>query len=86
MKSGFKTAIKFYKFFVIAFTTIFFMYLIIDDWVFIEKYGATHWFEYLTTWLLWYLVYLLGCSVYYWFIASTLVLIYYKIYLPRKFK
>ena len=84
MKHFLKVALKIFKYLSIAFVIIYWVYLLIDDWIFIEKYGGTDWLDadHIAVWFLYFVIYFLGFSVYYWAIVFTVILIYYKI-LPR---
>jgi len=84
MKHFLKAALKIFKYLSLAFVIIYWVYLLIDDWIFIEKYPATDWLDadHLAIWFLYFVIYFLGFSVYYWAIVFTIILIYYKI-LPR---
>jgi len=79
MKAGFKNAGKIFKYLVILFTIVFLVYVVWDDWVLVERYWKEHWLEYIGLWTLWFLVYLLALSFYYWIGATSVILIYYKI-------
>jgi hypothetical protein len=76
MKTSFKKTLKTFKYLAIIFSVVFWIYMIYDDYIFIEKYGLR--LEYIGGWFLWYFVYLLGFSFYYWGIASIIILIYHK--------
>jgi hypothetical protein len=77
MKSSFKTALKIYKYLIIVYSFIYWIYIVIDDFVFIEKYGLT--FKGFGIWLVYYLIFLIGISIYFWTIVSVLIFIYHKI-------
>ena len=77
MNKSFKTASKIYKYLIIIFSIIYWIYIVIDDFAFIEKYGLT--FQGFGIWLVYYLVFLLGISIYFWVIISILIFIYHKI-------
>ena len=79
MREGFKKAGTIYKYITILLTIIYWIGVVIDDWVFIEKYWAEHWIDYIGIWLIWFLMYLLVFSLYYWITATSVVLIYYKL-------
>lgn len=51
----------------------------IDDYVFIEKYWNENWLEYIGLWTLFYLVYLLVFSIYFWIISFIGIFIYHKL-------
>lgn len=79
-----KVAFKIFNYLSLAFVIIYWVYLIIDDWIFIEKYTGTGWLDadHVAIWFLYFLIYFLGFSVYYWTIVFTVIVLYYKI-LPR---
>ncbi|HSY60996.1 MAG TPA: hypothetical protein VK796_03925 [Cytophaga sp.] len=79
MKYSIKVALRIFIYLSIAFTVVYWIYILIDDKVFIEKYWATNWFDYLGIWTLYFLAYFLGFSFYYWVIAFSIVFIYHKI-------
>jgi len=82
MKHFIKVAFKIFIYLSIAFTVAYWIYIIIDDYVFIEKYWTINWLDYIALWFLYYVIYYVGFSIYYWAIVFTTILIYYKI-LPR---
>ena len=86
MKKDYKIALKIYKYLVIIFSIIYWVYIIIDDWLFIKKYWNTNWLEYLGIWTLWFLVYALILTLYYWALATLIILINHKIIKPIKKK
>jgi hypothetical protein len=79
MKQGFKKAGRIFLYLFILYTIAYWIFIIIDDWGFIEKYWDEHWLDYLMGWSVWYLVFLVGLSFYYWLIATTIIIIYYKL-------
>jgi len=84
MKTSFKKAFKIFKYLLVFFSIVFWVYMVIDDFVFIEKYWEKKWVEYLATWMLFYLVYLLIFSFYYWGITSLGVFVYHKLFKRNK--
>ena len=60
--------------------------VVIDDWGLIAKYWSLHWSEYLGIWTIWFLIYSLGFSLYYWGGATLIILINHKIIKPLKEK
>ena len=86
MKSGFKKAVNVFKYLAILFTIIYWTYIIIDDWGFIEKYWTEKWDEYIGGWFVLFLIYFLGFTLYYWGIAAIIILVYYKLILKLKKK
>jgi hypothetical protein len=77
MKIAFKKALKLFSYLSVVFTVSFWIYMIYDDYIFIEKYGLNA--EYVGGWLVWYLAYFIVFALYYWIISSSLILIYYKL-------
>lgn len=84
MKKAFKKALTIFKYLTILFTIVYWVGIIIDDWVFIEKYWTEHWAEYIGGWFVWFLIFLFGFSIYYWGIATIMILIYFKLFLKTK--
>lgn len=79
MKEGFKKAGKIFKYLAILFTIAYWVFIVIDDWVFIENYWTERWAEYIGIWFIWFLIYFLTLSFYYWGISTIVILIYYKL-------
>jgi hypothetical protein len=77
MKTSFKKALKLFKYLAIIFSVVFWIYMIYDDYIFIEKYGVN--LEGIWLWFLWYFVYFLGFTFYYWAIGSLMILVYHKL-------
>ena len=79
MKNAFKKALTLFKYLFALFSIVFWIYMINDDWIFIEKYGF-HWTKDILEWARWYFSYfVLGFTLYYWLITSVLILIYHKL-------
>jgi hypothetical protein len=76
MKNSFKKALKCFRYLSILFTIAFWIYMIVDDYVFIEKYGIT--IEGIGMWFMWFLIYFLEFSFYFWSISSATILICHK--------
>ncbi len=77
MKNSFGKALNIFKYLSIVFTVLFWIYAIYDDYVFIEKYGFR--LDALGLWFVWYLVYFLAFTLYYWVISSSFIFIYHKL-------
>jgi hypothetical protein len=77
MKNAFKKSLKIFKYLSIAFTVSFWIYMIYDDYIFIEKNGLRP--EYIGDWFLWYLIYFVGFALYFWIVSSIIILIYHKL-------
>jgi hypothetical protein len=86
MKASFRKALKLFKYSTILFSIVYWIYIVIDDYVFIENYWTTNWAEYLGLWTLYFLVYFLAFSFYFWLITTTIILTYHKIIKPIKDK
>lgn len=84
MKKGFKKAGNIFKYLTIIFAIVYWIFIIIDDWAFIEKYWSENWLEYIGIWIVWFLIYFLAFSMYYWIIVTIVILIYYKFILKNK--
>jgi hypothetical protein len=82
MKTNFKTALKIFKYLAVIFTILFWIYMIYDDYIFVEKYGIT--MEGIGMWFMWYLVYFMGFTFYFWTISSIIILIKNKIIKQKK--
>ncbi len=82
MKKNFKTALKIFKYLAVIFTILFWIYMIYDDYIFVEKYGIT--MEGIEMWFMWYLVYFMGFTFYFWTISSIIILIKNKIIKQKK--
>lgn len=77
MKDSFKKTLRLFKYLSIVFTVAFWIYMIVDDYVFIEKYGIT--MKGIGLWFLWFLTYFLAFATYYWAICSAVIVIYFKV-------
>lgn len=86
MKDSYKKAWKIFKYLFLLFALIYWVGVIIDDWVFIEKYWETNWLEYIGIWMRYFLAFSLTLSFYYWLIGTILILINQKIIKPIKVK
>jgi hypothetical protein len=77
MKNSFRKAFTIFKYLSIIFTVAFWIYMVNDDYVFIEEYGIT--FEGIGLWFLWFFGYFLAFTFYFWIISSAIILIYHKL-------
>lgn len=84
MKEGFKIALKIFKYLTVLFAIVYWVGIIIDDWVFIEKYWKENWLEYILGWFVWFLIFFVGYSLIYWSTAVIVNLIYFKFILRLK--
>ncbi len=75
---------KIYKVLVLLFSVIYWIGVVIDDWGFVEKYWSTNWDDYLLTWIVWYLIYILYFSIMYWLIGGLVSLIIFLYTRNRK--
>lgn len=76
MKDSFKKAFRIFKYISIFFIVIFWIYMIVDDFIFIEKYGIS--IEGVELWFMWFLLYYAGFTFYFWTISLAVILIYHK--------
>lgn len=79
MKNSFKKTLAVYKYLSVLFSTGYWIYVIIDDFHFIEKYWRTHWWDYLLIWTSYFLVYFIAFSIYFWLTSATIIFIYHKL-------
>ncbi|MES2411550.1 MAG: hypothetical protein V4535_08925 [Bacteroidota bacterium] len=79
MKNSFKKALRLFKYLLILFSITYWIYIVIDDWNFIEEYWDTNWLEYIQIWIMYFIAYVLTFIFYYWLIATAIVLIYHKL-------
>ena len=80
MKPVFKKVLKVFKYLAILFTIGFWIYAFVDDWIFIEKYDETSdWFEFFKAWSLYFIIYFVAYSFYFWSASTVIILFYYKI-------
>ena len=77
MKNSFKKALKIFKYLSLIFTVAFWIYMIYDDYIFIEKYGIN--LEHIGIWFMWYLVYFFMFAFYFWLASSVIIIIYNKL-------
>jgi hypothetical protein len=77
MKNHFKIALKSFKYLAILFSLIYWIYIVIDDYIFIKKYGLN--LEIFEIWLSYFFVYFLALTFYYWIIATIVILINQKL-------
>lgn len=84
MKDLFRRALKIYQYLAFAFTIGYFIYVTIDDWLFIENYWDANWMDYLGIWCIWYAMYFIVFSFYYWIAAAITLLFYQKIVKPLR--
>lgn len=79
MENSIERAFKIFKYLSIFFTIVYWIYIVIDDYVFIEKYWDTNWLDYLGIWTIYFFVYFVAFSICFWLISMTLILVYHKI-------
>lgn len=65
MRKSFKKALTLYKYLFILFSIVYWIYIVIDDWVFIEEYWDTNWLQYIQIWTMYFIAYVLTFSFYY---------------------
>ena len=79
MKNDFLKALRIFKYLFIAFSVLFWIRIVSDDWVFIEKYGATNLLDIIGGWIIWFLVFTLIVSLFFWSIATIFILVKNKL-------
>jgi len=79
MKNSFKRALRIYKYLSVLCSIIYWIYIVIDDYVFIERYWPNNLLEYLGLWMLYFLMYFIAFSFYFWVAAVFLIFIYHKV-------
>ena len=82
MKNSFKKALEIFKYSSIIYTIAYWIYMFIDDWVFIQKDGIN--IEGIGIWFRWFFVYFSGFVLSFWIISLTLILIYHKLIKRKK--
>jgi len=83
MKIGFKNALKVFKYLSVAFSIVYWIYVIFDDYIFIEKYGLSFWAMYLGIWVAYFFFYFLVFAFWFWIISSVIIIVHLK-FLQRK--
>ncbi|MFM1999081.1 MAG: hypothetical protein RL204_1028 [Bacteroidota bacterium] len=73
MKLGFKKALIIFKYLSAIFTVVFWIYVIYDDYIFIEKYGWS--FPLFGAWFIWFLMYFIAFAVYFWMLSSVVIIV-----------
>lgn len=79
MKNSFKKLLTVYKYLSFVSSIGYWIYIVIDDFHFIEKYWHTHWWDYLVIWTSYFLVYFIALSIYFWLISAAIIFIYHKL-------
>lgn len=79
MKAIFKKTFKIYKYLLAISLVLYWICVVIDDWIFVEKYWFTNFPFYIGIWLLYFIVYALYLSLCFWGIASIIIVSYHKI-------
>jgi hypothetical protein len=79
MKPAFRKAFKIFKYSILLFSIVYWIYVVIDDYAFIKEYWATNWLKYLGIWAGYYIAYLLAFSFYFWIITTIIIYAYYKL-------
>jgi hypothetical protein len=74
MKQSFKEAFRYYKYLILFFTVIYWAWICIDDCQLIEQYNLN--IEAVGYWSLWYSIFLIAGSLYFWLGASAGIIIY----------
>jgi hypothetical protein len=84
MKDLLRQTFKIYKYFSLAFFLAYSIYIVMDDYIFIEKYWESYWLEYLGLGIIYFLMYFLVFSFYFWIVAIGAIFVYSKIIKPRR--
>lgn len=82
MRDAFKTAWKIFKYLSVLFCVIYWVGIVIDDYVFIEKYWTItnwDWLAYIGLWAIWFTFYFLAFSFYFWISATISIGVYYAL-------
>ena len=79
MKTAFIKAWKVFMYLFLLFTLLYWAGVIVDDWVFIQNYWATNWPEYLEIWALYFLVYALAFTAFFWGVVTVAIVFYTKV-------
>lgn len=79
MRQAFKRAFKIFAYLSLLFTIVYWIYVVIEDYSFIEKYWITHWLDYLGIWTIYFLIYYAGFTFYFWLISTFAILTYFKV-------
>ena len=77
MNKYFIKALKYFKYSFIIFSILFWIIMIADDLIFVEKHGAET-FENVPFWFLFYFAYSLFFSFFYWLVSSLGIVVYHK--------
>jgi hypothetical protein len=84
MKRAFSLSFKLFKYLFLTYSIFYWILIIIDDWIFIEKYWSENWLQYILGWSLWWIVIGVFLSLYYWGISAFLIIIYHKLIKSKK--
>jgi hypothetical protein len=82
VKDAFKPAWKIFKYLSVLFSVIYWIAIVIDDYVFIEKYWTMAnwaWLGYIGLWILYFVFYFLAFSFYFWVAAAIVIVVYRKL-------
>jgi len=79
MKKTISFALRIYKIIVPLSIFIFCVYMVVDDYMFIEKYWEVNWTEHLGLWLMYLLVFFVVLSIYYWVFSLAIIFTYHKL-------
>lgn len=80
MKNSIRKVFVVFKYMIPAFTIVFWIYMIIDDYARIKEYGV----ELIGILLYYNLIYLVGFSIYFWAISLIGILVYHKLIKRKK--
>lgn len=79
MKHSFKIALKIYKYLCILFTFSYWIYIIIEDYYFIENYWNSNKLMYMVIWTRYFLIYFIIFTFLYWITSAVIITLYHKL-------
>ena len=79
MENSINKLLKIYKYLVIIYTVVYWIYIVIDDYGFIIKYWDIHWLTYLGIWFWYYAIYFIALTVCFWTPTILMLFIYHKL-------
>lgn len=80
MEKSLSRAIKVFKYLFVLFSLVFWIGMVIDDWVLVEKYWKENWLMYLGAWFVYYVMYSFVFSCIYWSAASVFIWLNHKVF------
>jgi hypothetical protein len=73
MRSAFTKAFRIFKYLSPIFTVVFWIYMIYDDYIFVEKYGWS--LQLIGAWFVWFMVYFMVLTIYFWILSSAIIIV-----------